>query len=221
MRTNLATYVLAGALGLTGVAGAALVAPAVASAATGDGTALDARVSSLRQALAGLVSDGSITSAQADEVASTIAEARPEGPGRGGHGGGHGGGPGGGAGGGGRVDMAAAAEALGITPEELRTQTQAGQTLAELAEAEGVPVDDLVAALVAAAQERLDEAVAAGRLTQAQADARAAVLEARITDSLDELCGPGGRGGPGPEGEDDDAAGAPSTPPSAATSSSA
>ena len=220
MRTNLATYVLAGALGLTGVAGAALVAPAVASAATGDGTALDARVSSLRQALAGLVSDGSITSAQADEVASTIAEARPEGPGRGGHGDGPGGGPGGGAGGGGRVDMAAAAEALGITREELRTQTRAGQNLADVAEAEGVPQADLVAALVAAAQERLDEAVAAGRLTQAQADARAAELEARITDSLDELCGPGGRGGPGPEGEDDDA-GAPSTAPSAGTSSDA
>ena len=221
MRTNLATYVLAGALGLTGVAGAALVAPAVASAATGDGTALDARVSSLRQALAGLVSDGSITSAQADEVASTIAEARPEGPGRGGHGDGPGGGPGGGAGGGGRVDMAAAAEALGITREELRTQTRAGQTLADVAEAEGVPQADLVAALVAAAQERLDEAVTAGRLTQAQADARAAELEARITDSLDELCGPGGRGGPGPEREDDDDAGAPSTAPSAGTSSDA
>ena len=45
-------------------------------------------------------------------------------------------------------------------------------------------------------------------------------LAARITDSLDELCGPGGRGGPG---DDDDAAddAAPSTAPSAGTSSDA
>lgn len=113
MRTKLATYALAGALGLSGVAGAALVAPAVSYAATGDSTALDARVTSLKQALAGLVSDDSITQAQADEIATTIAEARAEGLGRGGHGGG------------GRVDMGAAAEALGISEEELRTQTQA------------------------------------------------------------------------------------------------
>ena len=212
MRTTLATYALAGALGLSGVAGAALVAPAVSYAATGDSTALDARVTSLREALTGLVSDGSITQAQADEVASTLAEARPEGFGRGGHGGG-------------RVDLAAAAEALGLTEDELRTQTQAGSTLAEIAESQGVAEADLVDALVAAAEARLAEAVTAGRLTQAEADARAGDLEARITDSLDELCGPGGRGGPGTgdEGAADDAEedAAPSTAPSAGTSADA
>jgi len=215
MRSKLATYALAGTLGLTGVAGAALVAPAVSYAATGDSTALDSRVTSLKEALAGLVSDGSITQAQADEVATTIAEARPEGLGRGGHGGGGG------------IDMAAAAAALGISEDELQTQTQAGQTLADIAEAEGVEQADLVDALVAAAKTRLAEAVTAGRLTQAEADSRAADLETRITDSLDELCGPGGRGGRGPAGDgatedgatEDDAT--PSTAPSAGTSSDA
>ena len=217
MRTKLATYALAGTLGLTGLAGAALVAPAVASAATGDSTALDARISSLREALTGLVSDGSITQAQADEVATTIAEARPEGLGRGGHWGGPWSGPGGGS----RIDTAAAAEALGISPEELRTATKAGRTLADVAEAEGVAEADLVDALVAAAQTRLSEAVSAGRLTQAEADARAAALEARIADSLDELCGPGGRGGPGPGDADAEQDSSPSTAPSAGTSSDA
>ena len=66
MRKKLATYALAGALGCTGVAGAALLAPAVSYAATGNSTALSARVSSITQALSGLVSDGSITQAQAD-----------------------------------------------------------------------------------------------------------------------------------------------------------
>ena len=207
MRTKLATLALAGALSVTGVAGAALVAPAVSYAATGDSTALDARVTSLTQALAGLVSDGSITQAQADEVATTLAEARPEGFGRGGHGGG------------GRIDTAAAAEALGITEAELRTQTQAGQTLADIAEAEGVAEGELVDALVASARTRLAEAVTDGRLTQAEADARATDLEARITDSLDELCVPGGgRGGAGDDAGDDTA---PSTAPSAGTSSDA
>ena len=213
MRTKLVTYALAGTIGLTGLAGAALVAPAVASAATGDSTALDARISSLREALTGLVSDGSITQAQADEVATTIAEARPEGLGRSGHWGGPGGGS--------RIDTAAAAEALGITPEELQTATQAGQTLADVAEAEGEAEADLVDALVAAAQTRLSEAVSAGRLTQAEADARAAALEARIADSLDELCGPGGRGGPGPGDADAEQDSSPSTAPSAGTNSDA
>jgi hypothetical protein len=211
MRTKLATYALAGALGVSGVAGAALVAPAVSYAATGDSTALDARITSLREALTGLVSDGSLTQAQADEVAATLAESRPEGFGRGGH-----------PGGGGRLDMAAAAEALGISQDELRTQTEAGKTLADIAEAEGVAEADLVEALVTAAETRLAEAVAAGSLTQAEADARAAGLEARISSSLDELCGPGGPGGRGPAGggtAEEEAT--PRTAPSAGTSSDA
>lgn len=61
---------------------------------------------------------------------------------------------------------------------------------------------DLVDALVAAAQTGLAEAVTDGRLTQAEADARAADLEARVADSMNELCGSGGRGGPGPRGDD-------------------
>ncbi len=48
MRSKLATVALAGALGITGVVGAALVAPALSYAATGDSTALDDHVASLR-----------------------------------------------------------------------------------------------------------------------------------------------------------------------------
>lgn len=191
MRKELATLALAGVLGASGVAGAALVAPAVSYAATGDSTTLDTRITSLREALTGLVADGSLTQSQADEVATTLAEARPKGLRRGGHGGG------GRGGGGGRIDVAAAAEALGITEEELGTRTQAGSTLADIAEAEGVEEGELVDALVAAARTRHAAAVAAGRLTQAEADARAVDLEARVTDSLDELCAPGGPRGPG------------------------
>ncbi len=69
MRSKLATVALAGALGITGVVGAALVAPALSYAATGDSTALDDHVASLKDALEGLVSDGTLTQSQADEVA--------------------------------------------------------------------------------------------------------------------------------------------------------
>jgi polyhydroxyalkanoate synthesis regulator phasin len=202
MRTKLATAALAGALGLTGVAGAALLVPAVSYAATGDSTALTERVTSLKEALAGLVTDGTLTQAQADTVASTLAEAAPlHGQGR--HGGGPGGmlghgGPGHGGRGGG-LDLSVAAEALGVTEEELRAAGEDGKTLADVAAEQGVEQGVLVDALVAAAQERLATAVEEGRITQEQADDRAEDLEARIPDRLDDVPLPGGRGH-GPRG---------------------
>ena len=175
MRTKLATYAVAGALGLTGVAGAALAVPAVSYAATGDSSALESRVSSITSALAGLVSDGTITQAQADRVATTLAQARPEGLGH------HG--PGGR---GGRGMHLEALEGLGITAEEVRAAAQAGKTLAQLAQEQGVGEDRVVDALVAAKKEHLAEHVAEGRLTQAEADEKAADLEARVTERMDE-----------------------------------
>ena len=49
------------------------------------------------------------------------------------------------------------AEALGISTDELRTELKAGSTIAEIAEANDVDVDDVIAALVAAAQQQADE----------------------------------------------------------------
>ena len=61
---------------------------------------------------------------------------------------------------GGGVEMDAAAKALGLTPAELKTQLDAGKTLAEVATAQGVDRQDLIDALVAAGKARLDEAKA-------------------------------------------------------------
>ena len=204
MRSKLATVALAGALGITGVAGAALVAPALSYAATGDGTALEERVASLRDALQGLVQDGTITQSQADEVATTLAERGPLG--------GHGHGRGGPGGGGGREVLAAAAEALGLSEDELRTAAREGATLAELAEREGVETSAVVDAMVAAAKEHLAEEVAEGDLTQAEADARLGELETRIAERVDEplRLGRGGRGHHGDGRAQDEAAPAPS-----------
>jgi hypothetical protein len=62
----------------------------------------------------------------------------------------------------------AAATYLGLTPEELRAQVEGGKTLAQVAAAQGKSVDGLKAAILAGAKERLDQAVAAGKLTAAQ-----------------------------------------------------
>jgi len=76
----------------------------------------------------------------------------------------------------------AAADYLGLEEDELRERLRDGDTLAEVATAEGKAVDGLVDALVADAEKRLDDAVAAGKLTRAQADEVADRLDERMTD---------------------------------------
>jgi len=65
--------------------------------------------------------------------------------------------------------MRAAAEFLGLDRDELRAQLP-GNSLAGLATKQGKKVDDLEAAMVAPAKERLAKAVASGRISQARAD---------------------------------------------------
>lgn len=64
----------------------------------------------------------------------------------------------------------AAAKALGITTAELQTQLRGGQTLAQLAQAHNTTEQAVVNAALAAAKTQLDQNVASGTLTQAQAD---------------------------------------------------
>jgi hypothetical protein len=100
----------------------------------------------------------------------------------------------------GGADLEAAATYLGLTPAELRARLQDGDTLAEIAAAEGKSVDGLVDALVAAAKTHLDEKVEAGRLTEAQRTEILAELESRIEAVVNGEAGFGfrrGHGGPG------------------------
>ncbi len=179
-----------------GLGGAALVTQSLAQAqdsgtpspspSAPGGAAADAladRVNRIKEALKGLVSDGTLNQEQADEVAGTLAEQLP---GRGGHGHGHGHGHGGGHGPhAGRLAPAAVAEALGVTEDELRTALQSGKTLAQIAEDEGITKADLIDKLVAAAEKQLAADVEAGRTTQAQADQLKQGLEERITEKVD------------------------------------
>jgi hypothetical protein len=106
--------------------------------------------------------------------------------------------------------LAAAAGAIGISTSELVSALRDGRTIAEVTEAHEVPVAEVVEAVVAAEQDRLDALVADGRLTREQADALSADLEERATDLVNgELApfpllepgfGPGVIGAPGPFG---------------------
>jgi len=76
-----------------------------------------------------------------------------------------------------------AADYLGLENDVLRDRLSEGDSLAEIAEAEGKEVDGLVDALVAAARERLDEALEDGRLDEAE---REEMVE-RIRERVDAL----------------------------------
>lgn len=64
----------------------------------------------------------------------------------------------------------ATASALNLTPEQLKTEVQAGKSLADLAKAQGVDVQKVKAAALNTGKTQLDAAVKAGKLTQSQAD---------------------------------------------------
>ena len=69
---------------------------------------------------------------------------------------------------------------LGITRQQLRDDLAAGQTLAQIAAANGQSVSGLEQAILAAAQSRLDQAVTAGLLTTQREQAILAQLSDRV-----------------------------------------
>jgi len=83
-----------------------------------------------------------------------------------------------------RAALDIVAETLGMPVEEVRDALVAGQTVAELAEAQGVPVVDIVNALLVPAIERLDQAVAAGKMTQAEADVKLAEITGMLEEKI-------------------------------------
>ena len=179
MKRTITAAAVAGSLAVGGLAGTVLGTPVVAGAAeTATGAA-----GWVRDALQGLVYDGTITEAQSEAVATALDDARPE-RWRGHHGvGGH-------------AALATVAEALGVTEEELRTALSDGRTVAEVAAEQGVDVQVVVDAVLAEVRERVEQRVAAGDLTQEQADEVLADAEARATAFVDGD-GPALRGGPG------------------------
>ena len=69
------------------------------------------------------------------------------------------------------------AEALNMSVDELKSEIQSGKTVAELAGEKGVNLDSLIKNLTQKTAERLNQAVAQGKITQQQADQRLSTLK--------------------------------------------
>jgi hypothetical protein len=194
---RLAVYGLAAGLLGGGAAGLTLTGTTLASAQVSDvtGTVTDPAATTdstvakgdwAKSVLDGLVAKGTITQAQADEILAALNAARPaHGPGGRGHGRGFG-----------KLD--AAAQALGMTVEDLRSALQGGKSLATVATEKGIDVAKVVDALVAEFKAHLDQEVASGIHTQAEADQKLADARSRIEAFVNGTApagGPGGFGG--------------------------
>jgi hypothetical protein len=128
--------------------------------------------------LIGLFAVGSVASAQGPQ---------PGGAGRG---------PGGRGGFGGQQDslVAVAAQVLGMDQAALVSTLNSGKTIADVAKDKGVALDKIVDAFVAQRAEALKSAVAAGRMTQAQADTQLATVKTDVTAQLSDKFTPQGYG---------------------------
>ena len=154
-----------------------------------------ARTRPIRDALEGLVDDGVITPEQADAVAEALAERKPGfrllgGPGL----------------------VTTVAESIGIDPEDLVTALEGGDTIAEVASANGVDPQVVIDELVTAQNELIAAAVEAGRLSEERAEELRAQsterAEALVSGELKLRLGNGGRQGPGGVPPTDDEEGA-------------
>jgi polyhydroxyalkanoate synthesis regulator phasin len=82
-----------------------------------------------------------------------------------------------------RLIVSSAVQVLGIETTDLVAELKAGKSLAEVAEAQGMPVEDFTPALLTEIQTQLDALVAEGKLT---AD-RAAEMFQHIEENIDRI----------------------------------
>jgi hypothetical protein len=164
-------------------------------------------VNPLKSVLDSLVTKGTITAAQETAIIAALDAAKPAGGmGREGHGPD---GPTNNA-----AEDAAILSTLGIDAATLKADRAAGKSLATIA---GSKTQALINALVALENKEIDDAVAAGKLTAAQATTEKANTVARVTAHVNATPGQGGFGEMGRGGHGHGPAGAPgtgTTPPS-------
>ena len=198
---------MSGTAGASGAVVSAVTVPVETTTGPGTESADDAtraadRSARLQEVLKPLVDDATITQAQADSVVTALAAAGPMGDGQRGHGG-HGG-RGGRGGRGSGAGLSVVATTLGMTEAEVREAISGGQTLAQLAEAKGSTGQAVIDAILAERKAHLDEEVAAGEHTQAEADAKLAEATTRVTEMVNNTDAPNrkGPGGHDPRGDD-------------------
>jgi AraC-like DNA-binding protein len=97
------------------------------------------------------------------------------------------------------LDFNAAAQAIGITPQQLRTELP-GKSLAQVAQAHGKSATDVANVLKNAAHQRIDQAVSNGRLTADQANTQKTNVDQRIDQLVNQVMPQAGANGRGPGG---------------------
>jgi len=165
----------AGVLGLTGFASAQMANNSPAAVVSAEGT-------TSADALGTLEASGSVSVASDDvnaQATDPTAETRRPSP------------------------IAEAATALGMTEAELTTELKARKSIADVAKAKNIDLDAVIAKLTASFKAHLDEEVASGKHTQAEADAKLAEFSTRVTTMVNAPGLPmhGGKGGHGPGGK--------------------
>jgi ribosomal protein S20 len=170
MHKVIATLTASAVLG-AGAFGIATISPAAATDTPPATAAAGAKVGHGRGAflqtlLDNAVADGTISQAQADAI---LAKAKALGPERAGR----------------LVKGAAqvAADTIGISPAELRDAVKGGKTIAQVAEDHGKTGQEVIDAIVAAANTKIDKAVADGKLDAA----RAAQMKTKLVDRVTKL----------------------------------
>ncbi len=173
-------------IGITALVVAALAMSGIALAQTdeaNDEVAVQDTVAYAKiiEKLQPLVDDGTLTDTQAEAVAEVLAESMRPGFRRGHRG----------------RNFGVIAEFLGLEGEEFREALQEYDTLADLAAANGSSGTELIDFLVGHVEERLDQAVADGKIEQADADEKLAEAEEKITEMVNGETPEPGRRGPG------------------------
>jgi hypothetical protein len=79
------------------------------------------------------------------------------------------------------------AKTLGVKPRDLVVQLCGGQTISQIASQHGKSTQDVIHALVTAADQRIDQAVKAGRLDATKAAQRKTQVEARVTARVNDF----------------------------------
>ena len=96
--------------------------------------------------------------------------------------------------------LATVSKVLGITETELKTELEAGKSIADVAKAKNIDLATVKAALLAEAKAHIDAEVAAGKHTAAEGAAKLADMTSRIDTMLTTAGlparGPHGKGGP-------------------------
>jgi hypothetical protein len=94
-----------------------------------------------------------------------------------------------------RRPLAALADTLGLPASDIRLRLGAGETLVQMAAAQGVDRQAVVDALIAVGEARIDRGVQTRRLTEEQATRRKALLPARVAAAVDNPITPDGAEG--------------------------